>query len=94
MKIAAGFVPGIALLAIGMTKVWTHTNSLEAFLSVRCGPGGLSQVQHAPSFWTSLFAGHCWGCPVALTGAAMIVAAAMLSLPAARLNRRTSIRVS
>tara|TARA_R110000782_G_scaffold108203_4_gene196665 strand:- start:1178 stop:1465 length:288 start_codon:yes stop_codon:yes gene_type:complete len=72
------FVPGIVLLLLGSGKVWTHTQSLQAFLSVRCGPDGLSPASHAPAFWATMFNGHCWGCPVAFSGAVMILAATAL----------------
>ena len=75
MNRLAGFFPGIAMLAVGAAKVWTHTQSLQAFLSVRCGPEGLSSAANGPTFWTSMFAGHCWGCPVSFAGAAMILVA-------------------
>lgn len=78
MRRLASFVPGIALLLLGSGKVWTHTQSLQAFLSVRCGPDGLASATHAPAFWTTLFNGHCWGCPVALSGAVMILGATAL----------------
>ncbi|WP_340691663.1 hypothetical protein [Hyphomonas sp.] len=78
MRRFAGVVPGVALLLIGSVKVWAHTQSLQAFLSVRCGPDGLSSANHAPAFWTTMFNGHCWGCPVAFSGALMILAAAAL----------------
>jgi hypothetical protein len=75
MNRLVGFIPGIAMLAVGTVKVWTHTQSLQAFLSVRCGPEGVSSAVSGPTFWTSMFAGHCWGCPVSLAGAAMILVA-------------------
>jgi len=75
MNRLAGFFPGIAMLVVGAVKVWTHTQSLQAFLSVRCGPEGLSSAANGPTFWTSMFAGHCWGCPVSFAGAAMILVA-------------------
>jgi|GEM_PF-1037459 len=74
----AGVVPGVVLLLLGSFKVWTHTQSLQAFLSVRCGPDGFSSANHASLFWASMFNGHCWGCPVAFAGALMILAAAAL----------------
>tara|TARA_R110001599_G_scaffold61311_4_gene170367 strand:+ start:798 stop:1085 length:288 start_codon:yes stop_codon:yes gene_type:complete len=78
------FVPGIVLLLLGSGKVWTHTQSLQAFLSVRCGPDGLSPATHAPAFWATMFSGHCWGCPVAFSGVVMILAAtALWFVPAA-----------
>ena len=64
MNRIALFIPGIAMLVVGATKVWMHTQSLQALLSVRCGPEGLSSAANGPTFWTSMFAGHCWGCPV------------------------------
>ena len=74
----AHFLPGIILLLVGLTKLWTHTRSLEAFLAVRCGPDGLTAAGHGSlSFWSIMLRGHCWGCPVALTGAALIAAAAV-----------------
>ena len=78
MRRLAGFVPGIALLLLGSVKVWTHTQSLQAFLSVRCGPDGLSSANHVPVFWMNMFSGHCWGCPVAFSGAVLILAAMAL----------------
>jgi hypothetical protein len=75
MRRYTGFVPGIALLLLGSAKVWTHTQSLEALLSVRCGPEGFSAANHAPGFWLNMLNGHCWGCPVAFSGAVMILAA-------------------
>jgi len=72
MNRIALFILGIAMLVMGATKVWIHTQSLQAFLSIRCGPEGLSSAANGPTFWTSMFAGHCWGCPVSLAGIAMI----------------------
>ena len=48
MNRLAGFFPGIAMLVVGAAKVWTHTQSLQAFLSVRCGPEGLSSAETVP----------------------------------------------
>ena len=74
------FGPGLVLLLLGSAKVWTHTQSLQAFLSVRCGPDGLATASHAPVFWDTMLNGHCWGCPVALSGAVMILAATAFSI--------------
>lgn len=84
----AHFLPGTTLLLVGLTKLWTHTQSLEAFLAVRCGPDGISAGGHsAISLWSTMLRGHCWGCPVALTGAALIVAAAIVwAMPPAMLK--------
>lgn len=84
MNRLACFMPGIAVLVVGIAKVWTHTQSLQAFLSVRCGPEGVSSAPSGATFWTSLFSGHCWGCPASFAGGVMIlVAAAMQFKPAA-----------
>ena len=74
------FFAGVSLLLVGAAKVWTHTQSLQAFLSVRCGPEGLSLAANTPTFWSNMFAGHCWGCPVALAGLALIFLAAAAQL--------------
>jgi hypothetical protein len=74
------FIFGIALLLVGGAKVWTHTQSLQAFLSVRCGPEGLSSAANLPTFWTSLLGGHCWGCPVLIAGIALILVAGRMQL--------------
>lgn len=78
MQRFAGIVPGVALLLIGSVKAWTHAQSLQVFLSVRCGPDGLSSTNHVSAFWATMFNGHCWGCPVAFSGALMVLAAAAL----------------
>ena len=75
MRRFAGFVPGIALLLLGAVKVWTHTQSLQAFLSVRCGPEGFASAHHAPTLWMNALNGHCWGCPVAILGGVWILVA-------------------
>jgi len=89
MNRLAYFFPGLAMLIIGAAKVWTHTHALQAFLSVRCGPEGLASAPGGPTVWTSLLAGHCWGCPVSFVGGAMIlVAAAMQIRPEVRWGLR------
>lgn len=89
MNRIALFIPGIAMLVVGATKVWMHTQSLQAFLLVRCGPEGLSSAANGPTFWTSMFAGHCWGCPVSFAGIAIIFLAAAIQFnPSGRVALR------
>jgi hypothetical protein len=64
---------GSIFLVVGLLKIWQHTSApltLEDYLAFRCGSAAGS---HADSFLS--FAGHCWGCPVAAIGAAMIIVA-------------------
>ena len=78
---------GSVLLVVGLLKIWQHTNApmtLEDYLAFRCGAAS----SHGDSMLT--FAGHCWGCPVAAVGAAMIVSALVMAAAAAgRPARRT-----
>ncbi len=63
---------GSMFLVVGLLKIWQHTSApltLEDYLAFRCGSAAGT---HADSFLS--FAGHCWGCPVAAMGAAMIIA--------------------
>jgi len=62
---------GSLLLVVGMLKIWQHTSApmtLQDYLAFRCGSATAS---HGESFLS--FAGHCWGCPVAAVGGAVIV---------------------
>ncbi len=83
---------GTGLLGIGLLKIWQHTNTpmtLQDYLAFRCGS---ATEAHGDSLLT--FAGHCWGCPVAVIGAAMIVASGMMALTASREPaRRTAFAV-
>lgn len=67
-------------LVVGLLKIWQHTSapkSLEDYLAFRCGSAA---DLHADSFLT--FAGHCWGCPVATMGAAMILVSLFMAVKA------------
>jgi hypothetical protein len=78
---------GTALLVAGLLKIWQHTSApmtLEDYLAFRCGSA--SEV-HGDSFLT--FFGHCWGCPVAAIGAAMILYAAAMIMVSSRLESIT-----
>lgn len=69
---------GAFLLITGFLKIWQHTSApktLEDYLAFRCGSAGEA---HGDSFLT--FFGHCWGCPVATAGAAMIIVSLMMAL--------------
>jgi Fe-S cluster biogenesis protein NfuA len=73
---------GTALLVAGLLKIWQHTNApmtLQDYLAFRCGS---ATEAHGDSFLT--FAGHCWGCPVAAAGAAMIAYAAVMIMASSR----------
>jgi len=72
---------GTALLVAGLIKIWQHTHApltLQDYLAFRCG----SATEGGDSFLT--FAGHCWGCPVAAAGAAMILYAAVMVMASSR----------
>lgn len=83
---------GSIFLVVGLLKIWQHTSApltLEDYLAFRCGSAAGS---HADSFLS--FAGHCWGCPVAALGAAMIVATVATALTSAsRQPVRRTVRV-
>lgn len=73
---------GTALLVAGLLKIWQHTNApmtLQDYLAFRCGS---ATEAHGDSILT--FAGHCWGCPVAAAGAAMIAYAAFMIMASSR----------
>jgi Fe-S cluster biogenesis protein NfuA len=73
---------GTGLLGVGLLKIWQHTNTpmtLQDYLAFRCGSA--TEV-HGDSFLT--FAGHCWGCPVAIVGAAMIVMSGVAAVTSSR----------
>jgi hypothetical protein len=73
---------GTALLVAGLLKIWQHTSApltLEDYLAFRCGS---SAEASSDSFLT--FAGHCWGCPVAAVGMAMILYVAIMSMTSSR----------
>ena len=73
---------GTALLVAGLLKIWQHTSApmtLQDYLAFRCGS---ATEAHGDSFLT--FAGHCWGCPVAAAGAAMVVYAAVMIMASSR----------
>ena len=73
---------GTALLVAGLLKIWQHTNApmtLEDYLAFRCGS---ATGAASDSFLT--FAGHCWGCPVAAIGFAMVAYAAVMSMASSR----------
>ncbi|WP_394705854.1 hypothetical protein [uncultured Hyphomonas sp.] len=75
-------VAGAALLMAGLLKIWQHTSApltLQDYLAFRCGS---ATEAHGGSLLT--FAGHCWGCPVAAAGAAMIVYAAVMIMTSSR----------
>lgn len=72
---------GSILLVVGLLKIWQHTSApktLEDYLAFRCG----SADADAHSFLT--IAGHCWGCPVAVAGAAIIIASIFMALSSHR----------
>lgn len=74
---------GSVLLAAGLLKIWQHANApmtLEDYLAFRCGGAAGA---HGDSLLSS-FAGHCWGCPVAAVGAAILVSSLALGLTASR----------
>lgn len=73
---------GTALLVAGLLKIWQHTSApltLQDYLAFRCGS---ATEAHGDTFLT--FAGHCWGCPVAAGGAAMIIYAAVMIMTSSR----------
>ncbi|MAB10539.1 hypothetical protein [Hyphomonas sp.] len=73
---------GTALLVAGLLKIWQHTNApmtLEDYLAFRCGSASGAA---GDSFLT--FAGHCWGCPVAAIGAAMVAYSAVMIMASSR----------
>lgn len=77
------------LLVAGLLKIWQHTSApktLEDYLAFRCGSAGAS---HTDSFLT--FAGHCWGCPVATVGAAMILVSLLMAVKASYQPARRAI---
>ena len=80
---------GGSLLVVGLLKIWQHTSAprtLEDYLAFRCGSAADS---HGDSFLT--FAGHCWGCPVATVGAAMIVISLLMALKASYQPARRAV---
>jgi hypothetical protein len=62
-------ITGLGVLAIGLAKTFVHLNSPE-MLQV---PGCLGSTYLIPLSNAHPAIGHCWGCYVALAGAAMIV---------------------
>ena len=80
---------GSALLVVGLLKIWQHTSApktLADYLAFRCG----SADSHSETFLS--FAGHCWGCPVAAIGAAMIIASiGMAAIASQRPARRVAV---
>lgn len=75
---AKWLMTGSALLVAGLLKIWQHTHApktLEDFLAFRCGSAAETHGESLLSF-----AGHCWGCPVAAVGAALIAYAAFTAL--------------
>lgn len=66
------FLAGFALLIVGTIKAWTHMQApatLADYLAYRCGGAAVE----GSGWFAQLMAGHCWGCPVALAGAALIL---------------------
>jgi len=79
---------GGVLFVSGLLKIWQHTSApmtLEDYLAFRCG----SVQAHGDSFLT--FAGHCWGCPVSVIGAAMILSTLFMALKGWKQPARHSV---
>ena len=82
---------GTVLLVAGLLKIWQHASApktLEDYLAFRCGSASGAS---GDSFLT--FAGHCWGCPVSVIGAAMVVYAVAATMIAAGRTARQSVPV-
>jgi len=82
---------GSLLLAVGMLKIWQHTNApmtLQDYLAFRCGSATAS---HSDSFLS--FAGHCWGCPVAAVGAAIIAYSLFQAVTAMKRPARRAVTI-
>lgn len=82
---------GSLLLAVGLLKIRQHVNApmtLEDYLAFRCGSATES---HGDSFLT--FFGHCWGCPVAAVGAAMIIATIVTAVKVQQQPARRAVPV-
>lgn len=66
---------GALLLSLGAAEIFLHAGSSLPILGALCGSGASLETVLAV-FHQS----HCWGCPVALIGATLLVAAAQLAL--------------
>ena len=80
MKNDIWFGIGAATSLIGATKIYLHIGA-DPFLSGICG----NSISGGISYLTSEHVAHCWGCPTALVGLA-IMAASLLQLPAMKNN--------
>lgn len=62
---------GLALFTGGLAKAMSHTRTADPFSAFWCRTGDAPGA----GFAEPLFLGHCWGCPVAAVGAALLAAA-------------------
>lgn len=67
-------VIGLSLAAIGTAKAMAHTATTDPMAAFWCRSSELIAGTEPTGAMTWL-SGHCWGCPVALAGAALVLAA-------------------
>ncbi|MBD3770599.1 MAG: hypothetical protein IE925_10665 [Rhodobacterales bacterium] len=82
---------GTVLLVAGLLKIWQHASApktLEDYLAFRCGSASAAS---GDSILT--FAGHCWGCPVSVIGAAMIFYAVGVTMVSAGRTARQAVPI-
>lgn len=63
---------GVALATLGIARMVQHASEQAALGLVACKTTDPFSV----SFWNMAMATHCWGCPAAAVGVAMIIGAA------------------
>lgn len=70
---------GLALLVIGTAKAMAHSATLDPMAAYWCRASDLVGSTE-PANAMSWFSGHCWGCPVAFLGAALLLLAGLHAL--------------
>ena len=75
MPLRALIASGATLFGVGTVKAMTHAKSADPMAAYWCRTPGVESADAA-----GLFAGHCWGCPVAALGAALLVAGLFVAI--------------
>lgn len=80
-------VAGLSLVVIGTAKAMAHTATSDPMAAFWCRSSDLIAGTQSGASMTWL-SGHCWGCPVALAGAALVLAAGVSALRSMRRDGR------